>query len=71
MTDTELENVAARNVTPIRPLDEAAALAWLKSQPGGRTNLPAAELVHRFHVSNHITWPGRAHRTRYERPVPD
>jgi hypothetical protein len=48
MTDTELENVAARNVTPIRPLDEAAALAWLKSQPGGRTNLPSAELARRW-----------------------
>jgi hypothetical protein len=48
MTDTELENVAARNVTPIRPLDEAAALAWLKSQPGGRTDLPAAELARRW-----------------------
>jgi hypothetical protein len=29
------------------------------------------KLVHRFHVSNHIIWPDRAHRTRCERPVPD
>src|SRR5258708_2003505 len=36
------------NVTPLRPLDEAAALAWLRSQPGGRTNLPAAELARRW-----------------------
>jgi CHASE3 domain sensor protein len=28
-------------------------------------------LVHRFHGSNHITWPGRACRTRCERSVPD
>jgi hypothetical protein len=28
-------------------------------------------LVHRFHGSNHITWPGRTHRTKCERPVPD
>jgi hypothetical protein len=48
MTDTEPENVAAPNVTPIRPLDEAAALAWLKTQPGGRTDLPAAELARRW-----------------------
>src|SRR5258707_2930802 len=41
MTDTT-------NVTPLRPLDEAAALDWLRSQPGGRTNLPAAELGRRW-----------------------
>jgi MarR family len=33
---------------PVRPLDEAAALNWLRSQPGGRTNLPAAELARRW-----------------------
>jgi hypothetical protein len=48
MTDTELQNVAAHNVTPIRPLDEAAALAWLRSQPNGRTDLPAAEFGRRW-----------------------
>src|SRR5258706_16349872 len=32
------------NVAPIRPLDEAAALEWLRGQPGRRTSLPTAEL---------------------------
>src|SRR6266849_6300037 len=32
----------------IRPLDEAAALDWLRRQPGGRINLPAAELGRRW-----------------------
>ncbi len=32
------------DIAPIRPLDEAAALEWLRRQPGRRTNLPAAEL---------------------------
>jgi hypothetical protein len=55
MTDsTEISNVA-----PLRPLDEAAALAWLRSQPGARTNLPAAELARRwgwqrYHVSRRL-----------------
>jgi hypothetical protein len=35
-------------IAPIRPLDEAAALAWLRSQPGGRINLSAAELGRRW-----------------------
>jgi len=35
-------------IAPIRPLDEGAALDWLRSQPGGRTNLPAAELGRRW-----------------------
>jgi hypothetical protein len=38
----------ASTITPIRPLDEAAALDWLRSQPGWRTNLPAAELGRRW-----------------------
>ena len=38
----------ASTITPIRPLDEAAALDWLRSQPGGRTNLSAAELGRRW-----------------------
>jgi len=41
-------DLSTANVTPIRPLDEAGALAWLRSQPGGRTNLPAAELARRW-----------------------
>jgi Meiotically up-regulated gene 113/MarR family len=36
------------NIVPVRPLDEESALAWLRSQPGGRTNLPAAELARRW-----------------------
>jgi len=40
---------AMPNIAPIiRPLDEAAALEWLRSQPGRRTNLPAAELGRRW-----------------------
>jgi MarR family protein len=35
-------------IAPIRPLDEAAALDWLRSQPGGRTKLSAAELGRRW-----------------------
>jgi hypothetical protein len=35
-------------VAPIRPLDDDAALAWLRAQPEGRTNLPAAELARRW-----------------------
>src|SRR5216684_1142231 len=33
---------------PIRPLDEVAALEWLRCQPGRLTNLPAAELGRRW-----------------------
>jgi hypothetical protein len=36
------------NVRPIRPLDEAAALEWLRAQPGGRTSLSDAELARRW-----------------------
>jgi hypothetical protein len=35
-------------IAPIRPLDEAAALDWLRAQPGGRTKLSAAELGRRW-----------------------
>jgi hypothetical protein len=35
-------------VSPIRPLDDEAALAWLKAQPGGRTSLRPFELAQRF-----------------------
>src|SRR5258708_29543791 len=56
MSDTEL---FPANVTPLRPLGEAAALEWLRAQPGGRTNLPAAELARRwgwqrYHVSRRL-----------------
>jgi MarR family len=46
MSDTNETNVIP--MQPVRPLDEAAALAWLRAQPGGRTNLPAAELARRW-----------------------
>jgi hypothetical protein len=36
------------DIAPLRPLDEAAALEWLRSRPGGRTSLPAAELGRRW-----------------------
>jgi site-specific recombinase XerC len=36
------------HIASIRPLDEAVALEWLRSQPGRRTNLPAAELGRRW-----------------------
>src|SRR5258708_4403662 len=32
------------DIASVRPLDHAAALEWLHSQPGRRTNLPAAQL---------------------------
>lgn len=34
-------------IVPVRPLDDDDALAWLRSQPDSRTNLPAAELARR------------------------
>jgi MarR family len=52
----ELDIVVADNITAIRPLDEAAALAWLRSQPGGSIKLPAAALARRW------GWP--EHRAR-------
>jgi len=39
---------SASTIAPIRPLDEASALDWLRSQPGGRTKLSAAELGRRW-----------------------
>ena len=38
----------ASTITPIRSLEEAAALDWLRSQPDGRTKLSAAELGRRW-----------------------
>jgi hypothetical protein len=40
--------IALAEIAPIRSLDEAAALDWLRDQPGGRINLPAAELGRRW-----------------------
>ena len=42
MTDT------TGNIVPVRPLEEDSALAWLRSQPGGSTTLPAAALARRW-----------------------
>jgi hypothetical protein len=36
------------NVTPIRLLDDEAAIAWLRAQPDGRTKLSDAELARRW-----------------------
>jgi hypothetical protein len=44
-TDTTIDD---DNVHPIRTLDEAAALEWLRAQPGGRTKLSDAELGRRW-----------------------
>jgi len=35
-------------VAPVRPLDDEAALAWLRSQPGARTSQRPFELAQRF-----------------------
>ena len=45
------------NISPIRPFDEAAALDWLRAQPGGRTTLKAADLGRRWGWGRHR--PGR------------
>src|SRR5258706_14997127 len=36
------------NVQPIRTIDDEAALAWLRAQPGGRSKLSDAELGRRW-----------------------
>jgi hypothetical protein len=36
------------DIAPIRTFEDEEALAWLKTQPGGRINLPPAELGQRF-----------------------
>jgi hypothetical protein len=35
----------AADVVPVRPLDDEAALAWLKGQPGSRTDLRPFQLA--------------------------
>jgi hypothetical protein len=55
----------------IGPLDETAALDWLRSQPGGRINLPAAELGRRWGWQRQGTgrrleaWAKAGHVTRH------
>jgi len=43
-----MAEMISTNVSPIRELDDAGALDWLRSQPGGRTKLSAAELGRRW-----------------------
>lgn len=45
---TDTDTTATGNVTPIRSLDEEAAIAWLRAQPGGRAKLSDAELGRRW-----------------------
>src|SRR5258705_9249367 len=47
MVTADTDNPAG-NITPIRPIDEEAGLAWLRAQPGGRTKLSDAELGRRW-----------------------
>jgi len=48
-----MADIDSTTVTPIRPFEDAEALSWLKSQPGGYTNLPAAELARRWGWGRH------------------
>jgi hypothetical protein len=43
----------SENVHALRPLEEAAALEWLKAQPDGRTAASQAELARRWGLSRH------------------
>jgi hypothetical protein len=45
---TDSDTTTADNIHPIRPVDDDAALDWLRSQPGGRIKLPDAELARRW-----------------------
>src|SRR5258705_6581649 len=51
-----MSDVTEMNIIPVRPLDEEAALEWLRSQSGGSTTLSAAALARRW------GWP--EHRAR-------
>src|SRR6266436_4922771 len=56
---TDMATESDTTVTPIRTIDDEAAIAWLRAQPGGRTKLPAAELARRwgwqrYHVSRRL-----------------
>jgi hypothetical protein len=51
-----MHEVIDDNVIPLQPLDDDAALAWLRVQPDGRTTLTAAALARRW------GWP--EHRAR-------
>src|SRR5260221_7486108 len=45
---TAAHDTQAGNVPPIRPIDDEAAIAWLRAQPGRRTRLSGAELGRRW-----------------------
>src|SRR5260221_6072269 len=45
---SQAKTITSTSVVPLHPFDETAALDWLRSQPGGRTNLKAAELGRRW-----------------------
>ena len=47
----------AAKIAPIHPLDEAAALDWLRAQPGSTVTLTSAELGRRW--GRHRQWVGR------------
>src|SRR5258707_7275746 len=51
-----MSDVTEMNIIPVRPLDEEAALDWLRVQPSGSTTLSAAALARRW------GWP--EHRAR-------
>ena len=48
-----MQDIETDNVTPLRPLDEEAALLWLQSQPGGKTTLAQVDLAKRWGISRH------------------
>src|SRR5437899_2335215 len=45
---TDMATESDTTVTPIRTIDDEAALDWLRAQPGGRTKLSDAELGRRW-----------------------
>jgi hypothetical protein len=42
------EQITTAEIAPLHPFDEQAALAWLRSQPDGRTNLLPGALGERW-----------------------
>jgi hypothetical protein len=50
---SQATKITSTSVVPLHPFDETAALDWLRSQPGGRTNLKAAELGRRWGWGRH------------------
>src|ERR1700719_1400059 len=50
---SQATRITSTSVVPIHEFSEEAAVDWLRSQPGGRTNLPAAELARRWGWGRH------------------